>query len=278
MSSETSATIARPDTAEDVLQMVLDIIQELGLKVGEQLPSIRELAERLEVKPTAVRDALLRAQTMGLVRVLPRAGAFLRSSLGATGLGAPAPIEGLGGVFAPASSPAVPNLFHLLDARRLVEVELAGRAAERRCLEDLLPVRRALEAMANILPEGKQSEAKHRADYVEHDVRFHVEISRIAGNGVLLQFQQTLLEQLRPHLAALPWTPKRQHRTDTSHMAIYAALVAGNTARIRAEMCDHLSMAYNSLLDDVQNPPSVKPQPLLPPADEECGPSKGELA
>src|SRR5208283_4993718 len=117
--------------------MVLDIIQELGLKVGEQLPSIRELAERLEAKPTAVRDALLRAQTMGLVRILPRAGAFLRSTLSGTGLGKTTPVEGLSGILPPVPAPEIPNLFHLLDARRLVEVELAGRAAERRCLEDL---------------------------------------------------------------------------------------------------------------------------------------------
>ena len=98
------------------------------------------------------------------------------------------------------------NLFHLLDARRLVEIELAGRAAERRQLEDLLPVRRALEAMAEM------PQTERRADYVEQDIRFHVEIARLAGNSVLLTIQQSLLEMLRPHLIQLPWTPERQGR------------------------------------------------------------------
>ena len=226
---------------EDVLQTLLAVVQDRGLKVGDQLPSIRELAEHLEVKPTTVRDALLRAQTMGLVRILPRAGAFLRSLPLAVAPKALAIV---------ASGRDTPNLFHLLDARRLVEVEMVGRAAERRRLEDLLPVRRALEAMAAIPPD-----ARDHGEYVAHDIQFHIEIARVAGNLVLLQFQQALLDQLRAQLVALPWTAERQNRTDRSHAAIYAALVAGDADQARAEMTDHLSMAYNSLLHDVQSAP-----------------------
>ena len=218
--------------------------------MGDQLPSIRELAERLEVKPTAVRDSLLRAGRIGLVRVLPRAGDFLRSSLLGPGKRVPTAPEALASAFLPGSPQESPNLFHLLDARRLVEVELAGRAAEHRRLEDLLPVRDALEAMAGI-----PIDERHRSDYVSHDIRFHVEISRLAGNAVLGNFQQALLEMLRPHLLALPWDAERQKRTDCSHAAIYAALVAGDPAAARAEMLEHLSMAYNSLLHDIQAPP-----------------------
>ncbi len=254
METETStATLNRPAT-DDLLPAVLELIRERGLKVGDQLPSIRELADLLAVKPTAVRDALLRAQALGLVRVLPRAGAFLRSSLLGPAKRVPTAPEALAGALLPGSPQETPNLFHLLDARRLVEVELAGRAAERRRLEDLLPVRHALDAMANI-----PVDERHRGDYVGHDIRFHVEISRLAGNAVLANFQQALLEMLRPHLVALPWDAERQQRTDRSHAAIYAALVAGDPAAARAEMLDHLSMAYNSLLQDIQTPPAAGP-------------------
>ena len=51
-----------------------------------------------------------------------------------------------------------------------------------------------------------------------------------------------------------------QHRaiTDGSHLAIYEALVAGNSEKARHEMRQHLSLAYDSLLHDVQTPPSVR--------------------
>ena len=56
----------------DVLHSIREACQDRGLQAGDQLPPIRELAERLEVKQSAVRDALLRAQTIGWVRILPR--------------------------------------------------------------------------------------------------------------------------------------------------------------------------------------------------------------
>jgi GntR family transcriptional repressor for pyruvate dehydrogenase complex len=229
----------------DLLRSILDVVQERGLKVGDQLPSIRDLAEQLEVKPTAVRDALLQAQAMGLVRILPRAGAFLQLSVPV------AAEETLASIFPLVGSPQEPNLFHLLDARRLLEIELAGRAAERRCLEDLLPVHRALQGMLE-LPA-----AAPRAEYVNHDIRFHVEIVRLAGNSVLFAMQRTLMESLRPHLNAVPQSHERRGQTDHSHAAIYAALVAGDADSARAEMRRHLSMAYDSLLRDIQEPPSV---------------------
>lgn len=225
-----------------VLRAILDLADDADLQVGDQLPSIRELADRLEVKPTAVRDALLQAQAMGVLRVLPRAGAFLQKK--------------------PASGPAANgrpivlpddehNLLHLLDARRLIEIELAGRAAERRRLEDLLPVRQALEAMLRLSEDS-------RAEFAGQDIRFHVEIARLAGNAVLFDVQRTLMEQLRIHLAEVPRTLPQRRRTDRSHAAVYAALVAGNAEQARQAMREHLSLAYDSLLRDIQEPPVVR--------------------
>ncbi|MBY0524083.1 MAG: FCD domain-containing protein [Gemmataceae bacterium] len=244
MNGKTTATIlARPDSAEDVVQALRGVIQERGLKVGDQLPSIRELAEQLDAKPTTVRDALLRAQATGLVRVLPRAGAFVRAIPAGVNLPPALPMEGL--------VSAADNLFHVLDARRLIEIELVGRAAERRRLEDLLPVRRALEAMIE-LPDHAP-----RTEYVEQDIHFHIEIARLAGNAVLFAMQHTLMERLRSHLNNVPRPRERRGQTDRSHAAIYAALVAGNVEQARTEMRQHLSMAYDSLLRDLQAPPAV---------------------
>lgn len=243
-----SGTLAKPSgqaNRGEVMQAVLELVQEQGLKVGDKLPSIREMAEALAIKPSLVRDALLQAQSQGLVRILPRAGAFLQSF---------APVLAQGAWAANLQrdlQAADANLFHLLDARRLLEIELAGRAAERRRLEDLLPVRQALEAMLQ-LPQDQPGEA-----YAEHDIRFHVEIARLAGNSVLFAMQQTLMELLRSHLQEVPLTPDRRSRTDRSHAAIYAALVAGDAVRTRAAMADHLNLAYDSLLRDLQKAPTI---------------------
>lgn len=242
MPHQTASATFTPAESRDVVEAILEVIQQSGLRIGERLPTIRELSVSLGVKPSLVRDALLRAQTMGLVRIIPRSGAFLQS------LSFAPLVDALSSTLRPALMQQDHNLLHLLDARRLVEEDLASRAARLRRMEDLLPVRQALQAMV-ATPVGDP-----REEYVKHDVRFHVDIARLAGNGVLLSMQQALLELLRPHLVQLPWTQDRRERTDRSHAAIYDALVAGDADRARKEMHDHLSLAYDSLLRDLEAP------------------------
>jgi DNA-binding FadR family transcriptional regulator len=221
------------------------------LVAGDQLPSIRELAEELRVKQSVVRDALLKADTMGLVKVLPRAGVFLRGSI--PGLRTDSPLEELvAGTLQRELVHAEENVLHLLDARRLVEMELVARAALHRRLEDLLPVRRALDAMLQHPADGL------RSAYVRFDVRFHIEIARLAGNLALLAMQRSLMELLVPYLNQVPVSLQRRAQTDRSHIIIYEALVAGNAETAREEMRAHLSLAYDSLLRDLQQSPAMQ--------------------
>lgn len=234
-----------------VLKSIWVVVHERGLKVGDQLPSIRELADQLDVKRTAVRDALLKAESLGMVRVMPRAGAFLKTLVPGGSETVPLAEATLSQVFQQALARDEHNLFHLLDSRRLVEVELAGRAAEHRRLEDLLPVRLALEALLHLPLDAP------RADYVDCDIRFHIEIARPSGNQVLFAVQRTLMELLRPHLVDVPQDLQRRATTDRSHIALYEALVAGDGQRARNEMREHLSLAYDSMLRDIQEVPPL---------------------
>jgi len=240
--------------AASVWPSIWSLVQERGLKAGDQLPSIRELAERLEVKQSAVRDAMLKAESMGLIKVQPRAGVFLRAA-GPEPAPRPPLETSLDELFQSALTQEDHNLFHLLDARRLIEIELAGRAADRRRLEDLLPVRRALEGMLQLSPEAT------RGEYVELDVRFHIEIARLSGNQALFVMQQTLMGLLRPHLNDVPHDWQRRSITDRSHVAIYEALVAGDAEKVRSELRMHLSLAYDCLLRDLQQSPTLDSRP-----------------
>lgn len=255
-----TATIAMPvksgKGSATVWDSIWKVAEERGLQVGDQLPSIRELAERLDVKQTTVRDALLKAESMGLVSVLPRAGAFLRASASTPKAAARSLDASLSESLDSALAHDEHNLFHLLDARRLIEIELVGRAAERRRLEDLLPVRRALDGMLHLPPEAT------RAEHVDCDIRFHVEIARLAGNLALFAVQRTLMELLRPHLNEVPRGLHRRAIADRSHLAIYEALVSGDAEKARTEMRDHLSLAYDGLLRDIQELPAVGAGPM----------------
>jgi GntR family transcriptional repressor for pyruvate dehydrogenase complex len=243
---ELPETLPEESSTTDVVRAILDYIKSQRLAVGERLPTIRILAASLGVRATVVRDALLRAETMGLVRVVPRSGAFIQS------LNYGTLVDALASTLPSALVQRDHNLFYLLDARRLVEIELAARAATDRRLEELLPVRQALEGMHRAKDD--------RVEYVEYDIRFHLEIARLGRNTVLLTIEQALLEMLRPHLVQLPWSAERRDRANRSHAAIYEALAAGDAEKARAEMRTHLGMAYDSLLKDMTAPPSGEPR------------------
>lgn len=244
----------RTSGSPSILGSIWDVVRERRLTTGDQLPSIRELAERLEVKQTVVRDALLKAESLGLVKVLPRAGVFLRGNgpLPKSVAICNASVEPfLPGSFQSSQLSDEHNVLHLLDARRLIEIELAGRAAERRRLEDLLPVRRALDALLQLPSDAT------RVEHVQLDVRFHVEIARLGGNHVLFSVQRQLLESLVPYLNDVPQSHQRRSLSDRSHVAIYEALVASDVEKARQEMREHLNLAYDSLLKDIQQSPTV---------------------
>lgn len=237
-------------SSPDCLNSILEVVRKDELKTGDRLPSIRQLAERLDLNQSAVRHALLKAETMGLVKVVPRAGVFLRSV--PTSEAAP-PINSdiLSSAFQSIISRDDQNLFHLLDARRVIDIELAGRAAGRRRLEDLLPVRRTLQSMLELPLDAS------RVEYVNYDIRFHTEIARLADSDVLFAIHRSLMEMLRDDLIDAPWGPQRRTSADQSHAAIYEALVAGDADKTREAVHLHLSLAYDCMLHNLKEVPTV---------------------
>lgn len=225
--------------SRDLVRQLVEHIRSEGLSVGDRLPSIRQLAETFNVGTNVVRDALMQAQTMGLVKIHPRSGAFVQS------LNYAPLVDALTHTLETSLMQADHNLFHLLDARRLIEIELVGLAAARQRVEDLLPVCQALDAMKRTQDHG---------EFLEADVRFHLGIAQASGNPVLANVLHALLGLLRPYLAGLPWTQERRVRTDRSHAEIYHALLEGDAERARTAMREHVSYARESLLRDVQNP------------------------
>jgi GntR family transcriptional regulator, transcriptional repressor for pyruvate dehydrogenase complex len=254
-----SAPIALPPKPSfpEVWGLIADYAASLNLASGEPLPAVRELAERIGAKPSVVRDALLQAQAKGAVRIVPRVGAFLSAT--------PAEARRLvcdeprtdGPAWSAACSTAwlgeQHNPLHILDARRLIEVEMIGRSAELRRLEDLLPARKSLEAMLNLPADAP------RLAYIELDYQFHSELARPAGNAVLSALQRKFQEIASQQFADLPANLEQRSISDRYHAAIYAAVADGDAPRARREMHEHLSVTYDYLMSTLPYPPANPP-------------------
>ena len=225
-------------------------IEEQSLEPGDRLPSIRDLADRFGVKAGLVRDALLDAQGRGLVKVLPRAGAFVAAPASSPQPATPA--ERLGDRLRELLAAENQNLFHLLDVRETLELALIAQAARKREIEDLFALRDILEQMA-LIPPKKRGE-----EYVRLDIEFHLEIVRLSGNAVMAAMLCAVMEELAPYLKELRWSAKRHSDTDKSHARLYSALVAGDASMAQDEIRNHLHHAYQSLLDRLRQPPKVR--------------------
>lgn len=238
--------LSAPTEPHQVVRRLIKQIRAGGLTVGDRLPSIRQLAIRLQVSSSVVRDALVQAQMMGLVKIRPRSGAYLQSVDYAPLVGALS--ETLEGALLQVDH----NLLHLLEVRQLIETQCAEQAARRRQLSDLLPLRDALDEMEQAL-DALQSEGsiEARGRFVEADIRFHLGIAKVSGNPVLYTMLKALLGLLRPHLAQLPWSVERKQVTQSGHFELYEALLEGDAQRAREVVHRHLQVAYDGLLKRV---------------------------
>lgn len=244
----------RPSPPEtDLVRELIHHVKTEGLTEGDRLPSIRALAEKFGVNPSAVRDAQIQLQVMGLIKIQPRSGAVVQSVNFAP------LVNALNDTLEGALLQSDPSLFHLLDARQLIEVECATVAAQRRRLEDLLPLREALAetiSTAEILNENSSNEEREK--HYEADLRFHLAIADLAGNPVLATMLRSLLALLKPHLTQIPWKKERVKLTINAHLELFEALRSGDVEKMRTGMTEHAGMARDSLLKKLWETPGAE--------------------
>ncbi len=186
------------------------------------MPAERELCERLGVSRTVVREALNLLEARGLLRIEHGRGAVV--SDGDT--------HAVKDTLAMLLRVQSQTLSELLEVRKILEVEIAGLAAERADEDDIRTMREALGRMRDLIDVSE--------GYVEADVDFHSLLAAGARNGVLLQMMEPvvgLLKASRRVSASLPGAAQRALR---EHEAILKRVAAGDADGARAEMRIHL--------------------------------------
>src|SRR5579864_5446595 len=126
---------------EDVGERLGLFVRESSMAPGDQFPAERELAQRLQVSRTSVRQSFVVLQALGFVDVRQGEGVFLRRT------------RGFGDSLA--------NLLErrrglpdVLEAREALEVKLAELAATHRGHDDLTAMRDALSMMQAEIEAG----------------------------------------------------------------------------------------------------------------------------
>ena len=167
---EVSMLIPESDMEKPADLIIRQIRKQIGagqLKPGDRLPAERKLVEQFGVGRRHVREALRKLELYGILRTLPQCGTYV------AGLGIPA-LEGL-------ISDVLAMEYHefsaLVETRRLLETHAVKLAAERRTVEDIMSLQKALSAYEEKVEQGILA--------VEEDLMFHLKIAEASRNPVL---------------------------------------------------------------------------------------------
>jgi GntR family transcriptional regulator, transcriptional repressor for pyruvate dehydrogenase complex len=193
-----------------------------GLRPGQRLPPERELVGRLGVSRTVVREALNLLEARGLISIEHGRGA------GGSGGSTHAVRDTLGLLLRVRPK----ALWELLEIREILEVEIAGLAAERAEEDDVREMHGQLDRMETLIdaPEG----------YVDADVEFHALLARSTRNGVLLTMLDPVVELLRASRQVSASRPGSARRALREHEEILRCVETGDAGGAREGMRVHL--------------------------------------
>jgi GntR family transcriptional regulator, transcriptional repressor for pyruvate dehydrogenase complex len=220
-------SLRRDKLPQQVADQLQDLILTASLCPGDKLPGERELAERMGVSRTVIREAIRVLSDRGLVKVKSGCGTYVRAL---SHKDAAASIE----LFLK-QRPSGQSFQHVAEVRRMIEVEAAGLAAERATANDYAKMEAAIQGMASAILDPNR--------YAEHDVAFHSAVIDATHNdliNVLLgPISDLLAEMVRVSLDA----PRAVEEGLAHHRNILVQIRAGDPIQARQAMRAHVEHA-----------------------------------
>jgi len=220
--SDTLTPVVRTTLTADICrQMVNSLIRGVWAE-GEKIPPERELCQQLGVGRASLREALKALEIMGMIEtrlgdgtyVCKRSDFFSRPLLWSIASGSEA------------------DMRELVEARILIEVELAGMAAERAKAADLRRLSDLVDQM---------SKAKANAqEFVQADVEFHLTLARAASNSILMNALQLIRNLLQVWILGAVGVAGVPEKACAQHKKLLAAIKSGDSGAARKEMRNHL--------------------------------------
>lgn len=213
--AESAPGVERIPAAERVYAFVKSAILDRVYPGGELLTE-GELAEAVGVSRTPVREALLRLEASGLVKLYPKKGALVL--------------------------PVLPQEINdVLEARELIETHAAAKVWPRRrqLVAELEPL------LALMRRHRRAGDAK---SFLEADRRFHEAIVGAAGNEILAKVYNSLRDrQVRMGVPGIQVMPARMDRSITAHQEMVDALSGNSSKRFRELVVSHIRAAEADL-------------------------------
>ena len=173
--NEPFKSIENTSLVDKVENNLVQLLQQQKLKIGDSIPTELELAQKLGVSRTVIREALLRLRMMGLIESKKKKGSVITSP----------------DLFSNMSKSMNPHILapetlkEVFEIRLVLEIGMADLLFHRITKEDL----KALHEIVDDEPPATQ----HHLFNIEHEIAFHGKLYEITGNETLKKFQKMLL-------------------------------------------------------------------------------------
>jgi GntR family transcriptional regulator, transcriptional repressor for pyruvate dehydrogenase complex len=211
----------RPLIYESVLEALKRDLLGGTLRVGDRLPTITAMAERMGVARASVREAYRVLQNMGLLEVTQGRGTFV-ASLPDAGSGVLRQFQLADGQ----------TLAHLFEARLVLEPAIAAFAAERAS-------RAEAGAIVDTAREQGQLQRDGR-DFLGPDIRFHELLLTAAHNPVVGRMVSAVNELLLDSRRRTMTIPGAADKATSYHLLVAFAVRDRDPEQARAVMEQHV--------------------------------------
>ncbi len=222
--------------SDEVYKQLVSLISSGQFKPNEKLPSEREMASDLGISRQSIREALYRAEIMGLIEVRQGEGSFVLSSVRET----------LKHPLLVLLEEEAGRIFEFLEVRKLIEGWCAGKASAEATAEDLERMAGIVERMAASTPGDSEWE--------EVDVEFHLSIAAATHNVIAIHIMEALKESFGSffRFRKVLTRPEKKDLLLRHHQEIYRAISQKDPSLAKRKIIDHLNYIEKKIREEME--------------------------
>lgn len=229
--------LRRITAAEAIVESLKERITSGEFEPGAQFPSEQQLQKQYAISRLTLREALARLAALGIIRIQHGKGAFVAENVSLTAVN---------DVFMPLFPHYEANRMNdLIEARSLIESEMAARAAELRTEQDIQRLGALIDCPDEILQDPKL--------FAEMDHKFHQALAEISDNQFILIMYRALYKQIRSFLMQYSQSIVDRRKALDRHRPILKAIVDRDIENARKLAKEHAGICASYINNVIPN-------------------------
>lgn len=208
--------------SDAVFAILRESILDQTFLPGQRL-NVKQLAEKMEVSLTPVKDAVNRLVSEGLIELRPRSGTYV-------------------------SSLSPKDIAETLAVRRALEWLAAETVVQNTTESDL----KELRALTATLEQPVNTE-RERQQHERKNLEFHQRLIELSGNRKMIEIYSSLnahIKVARVHYSSEGWERRLQSEAQ-EHWRILEAIESRNVRNLQRALNEHIKRGADALVQDL---------------------------